>query len=101
MALTYWDESKHLDSQKYDEGDFYYELDKKTVMNQPGAHTGGLINMIFRKKETTVFAAKDKAGNILQKVALPCPPYHHETVREAIPGNFLIDNNDPEDQILA
>lgn len=101
MALTYWDESKYLDSQNYDEGDFYYELDKKIVMEQPGAHTGGLINVKFKKEEITVFAAKDKEGKVLQKIALPCPPYHHESVKEAIPGNFLTDEDDLADQPLV
>lgn len=95
MALTYWDASKYDESQEFDFKNFYYEPDKKIVMDQKDAHTGGLINMKFRKEVVTVFAAKDREGQILSTVALPCPPYHHETVREAIPGNYLMDEGDP------
>ncbi len=95
MALTKWDDLKYDNSQEFDFKNFYYEPDKIIVMDQKGAQTGGLINMKFRKEVITVFAAKDGEGQVLSTVALPCPPYHHETVREAIPGNFLMDEGDP------
>lgn len=91
MAYTIWNKDNYSPSQIFEEGNFYYEEDKKIVMGQQDAHTGGLININFRGQEITVFAAKDEEGNMLSKLALPCPPYHHETMREAKPGNKLND----------
>lgn len=89
MALAYWNNANPGGSGNYDSFTQYYEEDRNTVINQQGAVASGLANMDFRGRSTTVFAARDNNNDIFGLVALPCPPYHHSTMAEAIPGNIL------------
>lgn len=89
MALTYWDENNAFGNGNLSSTTQYYEQDRQTVMKQAGVVSAGLINFRFRNEDITVFAAQDSNGDILELVALPCPPYYHNLIPEAIPGNIL------------
>lgn len=90
MSLTYWNIDNAGGSGNYDSFTQYYEEDRNTVLNQPGAASSGLVNMFFRGDSITVFAVSKPGGEIFGLVALPCPPYHHSTLPEAMPGNILV-----------
>lgn len=92
MAYTFWNPERSSATGNHSLTTLYYEEDRKKVLAQSGAASAGLLHMIFRDEPVTVFAAKDKTGRVLEVVALPCPPYYHETMREAFPGKFLADN---------
>lgn len=89
MALTYWISANAGGSGNYDAYTQYYAEDQNTVLNQAGAVASGLANLIFRNESITVFAVRNSRDEIFGLVALPCPPYHHSTMPEAIPGNIL------------
>ncbi|MBP6827442.1 MAG: hypothetical protein KA165_12850 [Saprospiraceae bacterium] len=89
MSLTYWIASQAEGNGNLTSVTQYYEQDRQTVINQTGAVSTGLINFKFRGDEITVFAARNSGGQILELVALPCPPYYHDQIAEAIPGNIL------------
>ncbi len=89
MALAYWNNTNPTGTGNYDSFTQYYEEDRTTVLNQPGAAASGLANMDFRGVSITVFAVRNDDDEIFGLVALPCPPYHHTTKPEAIPGNIL------------
>lgn len=99
MALAYWNPNSMDETNEgnFTPTTFYYETDRSMVMNQDGADSVGLLNFKFRKKPVTVFAAKDEHGNILPLLALPCPPWYPDDVREAIPGNILSEEEPDED----
>lgn len=89
MALTYWD-ANHADSPgNLNPFTQYYETDRQIVIQQAGVVSVGLVNFKFRNDDLTVFAARNDNNEIFGLVALPCPPYHHLTKPEAIPGNIL------------
>lgn len=91
MALTYWNDNNAGGDGNLTFETQYYEADRQTVTQQNGAAASGLVNFIFRNEEITVFAARDNQDQILELVALPCPPYHHLVMAEAQPGNVLYD----------
>ncbi len=90
MALTIFNQSNLQGKGNEAPTNLYYEKDRQTVINQQGAVTVGLINYTFQGNEITVFAAKDNNNQILNYLALPCPPYYHETNPAAFPGNVLV-----------
>ena len=70
----------------------YYSEDLMIVYTQNGVNSFGPLNVNFRNGSITVIAAWDVNENVLQKMALPCPPYHEPTQPEAKPGKFLSGN---------
>lgn len=89
MALTYWDADHAGGSGNLNSFTQYYETDRQIVMQQAGVISVGLVHFRFRNEDLTVFAARNGNNDIFGLVALPCPPYHHLTIAEAIPGNIL------------
>lgn len=89
MALANWSEGIEIKEGNLVPTTQFYELDLRTVMNQPGAVWIGLLHFQFRGIDTTVYAAKDGAGAVLPLVALPCPPWYHEDFLEAYPTNII------------
>lgn len=71
----------------------FYEIDRNIVVAQAGAVEFGVLNIVFRSDEITVFAALDQGSNYLPKVALPCPPYYHTIMSGAGPGVFIDPNS--------
>jgi len=67
----------------------YYWEDKERVRLQANMDSVGLINRKFRDRDVTVFAAKDANGDVLEILALPCPPYYHDNMPGAGAGNLL------------
>ena len=90
MALTIFKKEGLGGKGNFAATNLYYESDRQLVIGQEGAATVGLINYQFQGNDITVFAARDSNDNILEYLALPCPPYHHEVNPAAFPGNILI-----------
>lgn len=90
MALTIFDSKNLKGNGNQAPTNLYYETDRQIVINQTGAASVGLINYQFQGNDVTVFAAKNSQNQILEYMALPCPPYYHETNPAAFPGNVLV-----------
>lgn len=89
MALTYWNVSNAGGPGNLNAYTQFYDLDRQMVMQQGGVVSVGLVNYQFQGFNLTVFAARNSSNEIFGLVALPCPPYHHLQMAEAIPGNIL------------
>lgn len=89
MALTKYNPEKVGGNGSYSPQNLYYEYDRIQVINQANAATCGLIHYKFNNDEITVFAAMDANKQVLDLLALPCPPYHHHSYPGAEPGNIL------------